>query len=378
MNQDIKEKQHRKVNKITMTDILFITIMNYIRENGQHGFIKLSGLDTTKKYIHMLETKNKLLVNAGFINKNVSQTLYSKDENCDIVQQFMAGNEYKYSSNLFHKVLVFIKKQNFGIYSDTYKICSSKTNKSVILDNFYDIALVASIKKQVFDQFFIQDFDWGKYIEYINNKKINNNILNYTSKLFKETFKLDTKDSDQKTELELRKSLFVQCNGNEFDTIYPAYIISIYDYDKNYNEIDEYIADKVKKLNFDKKEYTINRSKKGTYQNKYKELKEYNSIDNIENNLDKELYKLIENEKYFSTIQEQLYKWYTLSIYNKYKKTNYKNKRDFQSAKSKINKEYRNKSIQLYKDQGCTQKQVAEKLKISLRTVKNYWNINTK
>ena len=377
----MKEKQHRKVNKITITDILFITIMNYIRENGQHGFIKLSGLDTTKKYIHMLETKNKLLVNAGFINKDVSQTLYSKDENCDIVQQFMAGNEYKYSSNLFHKVLTFIKKQNFGIYSDTYKICSSKTNKSVILDNFYDIALVASIKKQVFDQFFIQDFDWGKYIEYINNGKINNNILNYTSKLFKETFELDELDldkSNKKTELELRKSLFVQCNGNEFDTIYPAYIISIYDYDKNYNEIDEYIADKVKKLNFDKKEYTINRSKKGTYQNKYKELKEYNSIDTIENNLDKELYKLIENEKYFSTIQEQLYKWYTLSIYNKYKKTNYKNKRDFQSAKSKINKEYRNKSIQLYKDQGCTQKQVAEKLKISLRTVKNYWNINTK
>jgi hypothetical protein len=377
----MKEKQHRKVNKITITDILFITIMNYIRENGQHGFIKLSGLDTTKKYIHMLETKNKLLVNAGFINKDVSQTLYSKDENCDIVQQFMAGNEYKYSSNLFHKVLTFIKKQNFGIYSDTYKICSSKTNKSVILDNFYDIALVASIKKQVFDQFFIQDFDWGKYIEYINNGKINNNILNYTSKLFKETFELDELDldkSNKKTELELRKSLFIQCNGNEFDTIYPAYIISIYDYDKNYNEIDEYIADKVKKLNFDKKEYTINRSKKGTYQNKYKELKEYNSIDTIENNLDKELYKLIENEKYFSTIQEQLYKWYTLSIYNKYKKTNYKNKRDFQSAKSKINKEYRNKSIQLYKDQGCTQKQVAEKLKISLRTVKNYWNINTK
>ena len=110
----MKEKQHRKVNKITMTDILFIIIMNYIRENGQHGFIKLSGLDTTKKYIHMLETKNKLLVNAGFINKDVSQTLYSKDENCDIVQQFMAGNEYKYSSNLFHKVLAFIKKQNFG------------------------------------------------------------------------------------------------------------------------------------------------------------------------------------------------------------------------------------------------------------------------
>mgnify|MGYP000948422462 FL=1 len=374
----MKEKQHRKVNKITMTDILFITIMNYIRENGQHGFIKLSGLDTTKKYIHMLETKNKLLVNAGFINKDVSQTLYSKDENCNIVQQFMAGNEYKYSSNLFHKVLTFIKKQNFGIYSDTYKICSSKTNKSVILDNFYDIALVASIKKQVFDQFFIQDFDWGKYIEYINNGKINNNILNYTSKLFKETFELDSDESNKKTELELRKSLFVQCNGNEFDTIYPAYIISIYDYDKNYNEIDEYIADKVKKLNFDKKEYTINRSKKGAYQNKYKELKEYNSIDNIEDNLDKELYKLIENEKYFSTIQEQLYKWYTLSIYNKYKKTNYKNKRDFQSAKSKINKEYRNKSIQLYKDQGYTQKQVAEKLKISLRTVKNYWNINIK
>jgi DNA-binding NarL/FixJ family response regulator len=77
---------------------------------------------------------------------------------------------------------------------------------------------------------------------------------------------------------------------------------------------------------------------------------------------------------YYENIQQQLYKWYTLSIFDNNKKTQYINSKEQQKLINKALKEERNQQILWLKDEGFTQKEVAEMLNISLRTVKNYWN----
>ena len=366
-NKEDKIVKTRESGKCTMTDIFFITLINYIRENGIGGIIAISEYDTSDKEgdrLNIIDTKSQLLTESGFISKDINRSIYS-NSNKSVIKKFMAQNEYNYTNNLFQKTLKFIKDNDYGICSSTLKLYNSKTRKSMIISDFYDYSLIETIKRLTFEYLNLKPNDWSRYIQLINNKNTKDDILEHTKQLFKTLFK-DKENNDYKLN-------FYNKHGIDWDIIYPAYMISIFDYEQNNIDIDNYIADKVKRLNFDKTDYVEMRSKKGTYKKTYDRLIDL-TIEELENEVDKELFDLIQNDNYFDTIQLQLFKWYKFSIFDTHKKTNYISSREQKKITNKIQKEQRNETIQLLKEEGWTQKQVSEDLHIGIATVKRQWN----
>lgn len=358
-----KEVKHRQVNKCTMTDILFITLINYIREKGTGGFIALSEDDVFTDRLTVYDSKNKLLVDSGFISPAMNRAIYLEDNTKNLTKKFVSVNEYNYCNNLFYKTLKFIKESDYGMYTTTFKLYDSNTRKAVTISDFYDKSLIGSIKKQLFDDLGLYSSDWLGYMQLINNKDTKKETLKYTRELIKTYFTENTNEN---------KENFIKRYGINYDTIYPAYIICIFDCNKNNTDIDNYIASKVKKLNFDKLNYIEQRSRKGTYKSTYSNIlkKDITKL----NDMDEELYKLIQNETYEEEVQTLLYKWYKLSIFDKYKKTNYVNSKQQQKLINKTLKEKRNEEIKQLKADGKTQKETANILHISERTVRTYWN----
>ncbi len=347
-----------------MVDIMFITLINYIREHGKQGIATIEN-DILRDRINVVNTKSRLLIESGFITGDINKSLHMNKK--DNLKKFMAENEYSYTNNLFHKTLKFIVKNNYGKYYNTYKLCNYEKRNYTVLSDIYDIAIIDTIKSKLFKHLGLFKDDWSKYIKLINNKDTRAAILEHTLNLFNEYRNL--------IEVNEHVESFFKRHKSNFDIIYPAYIISIFDYEENNEDIDNYISEKVSKLNFNKLDYIEQRSQKGIYKNTYERIiNNYNDAEAIESDLDKELFELIQNEDYFEKIQTQLYKWYTLSIFDKHNKTKYINKKQEKKEINKMNKEHRNQQIYFLKDEGFTQKEVAEMLNIGLRTVQRLWN----